>query len=88
MVPESSNVLLQCILLFNSKIYTFELTYGIKHRLPYLPILELTRVSYGREIVGKHLQLLKKARAIAPNNSMTAEDNYKAVLNAKDLNID
>ncbi len=55
----------------------FELTYGMKPRLPSLPIPELQRISYGEGFVAERLQLLKKAREIALEDSFKAGDSYK-----------
>jgi hypothetical protein len=42
----------------------FELTYGMKPKLPSFPFPELHRISYGEGFVTERLQLLKKARSI------------------------
>ncbi len=55
----------------------FELTYGMKPRLPSLPIPELQRISYGEGFVSERLQLLKKAREVALADSFEAGDAYK-----------
>jgi hypothetical protein len=48
----------------------FELTYGMKPRLPTFPTPELERINYGEGFVAERLQLLKKARQIALDHSM------------------
>jgi hypothetical protein len=55
----------------------YELTYGMKPRLPSLPIPELQRISYGEGFVSERLQILKKAREIALADSFKAGDWYK-----------
>jgi hypothetical protein len=55
----------------------FELTYGMKPRLPSLPIPELQRISYGEGFVSERLQILKKAREVALANSFKAGDTFK-----------
>jgi hypothetical protein len=54
-----------------------ELTYGIKPKLPPLPIPELQRISYGERFVSERLQILKKAREVALADSFKAGDSYK-----------
>ena len=61
----------------------FKLTYGMKPRLPSLPIPELQRISYGEGFVSERLQLLKKAREIALADSFKAGDSYKATHDKK-----
>jgi hypothetical protein len=60
-----------------TKSTPFELTYGMKPRLPSLPIPELQRISYGEGFVSERLQLLKKAREIALEDSFKAGNSYK-----------
>ena len=55
----------------------------MKPRLPSFPIPELSRISYGEGFVAERLQMLKKARQIALDNSMQAGDSYKKTHDAK-----
>ncbi len=55
----------------------------MKPRLPSLPIPELQRISYGEGFVSERLQLLKKAREIALEDSFKAGDSYKAAHDKK-----
>jgi hypothetical protein len=51
--------------------------YGMTPRLPFLPIPELQRISYGESFVSKRLQILKRAREVALADSFKAGDSYK-----------
>jgi hypothetical protein len=55
----------------------FELTYGMKPRLAAFPMPEFDRINYGEGFVAKRLQLLKKAKQIALEESMVTKDSYK-----------
>ncbi len=66
-----------------TKSTPFELTYGMKPRLPSLPIPELQRISYGEGFVSERLQILKKAREVALQESIKAGDKYKEVHDRK-----
>jgi hypothetical protein len=61
----------------------FEHTYGMKPRLPSFPVPELSRINYGKGFVAERLQLLKKARQIAVEQSMQEGDDYKKDHNSK-----
>jgi hypothetical protein len=50
----------------------YELTYGMKPRLPSLPISELQRISNREGFVAERLQILKKAREVAITNIFNA----------------
>jgi hypothetical protein len=60
-----------------TKSTPFELTYGMKPRLPTFPIPELQRISYGEGFVAERLQILRKARQIALDHSFEAATAYK-----------
>jgi hypothetical protein len=60
-----------------TKSTPYELTYGMKPRLPALPIPELQRISYGEGFISERLHILKKAREVALADSFKAGDTYK-----------
>jgi hypothetical protein len=64
-----------------TKSTPYELTYGMKPRLPSLPVPELQRISYGEGFVSERLQILKKAREVALENSFSAGNSYKEAHN-------
>jgi hypothetical protein len=66
-----------------TKSTPFELTYGMKPRLPSFPVPELQRISYGEGFVAERLQILKMARQIALDNSFEAGTAFKEAHNRK-----
>jgi hypothetical protein len=69
-----------------TKSRPFELTYGMKPRLPSLPVPELQRISYGEGFVSERLQILKKERVVALADSFKAGDSYKEAHDKKATN--
>jgi hypothetical protein len=55
----------------------FELTYGMKPRLPFFPIPELSRINYGEGLVAERLQLLKKARLYYSYRDVITQQLYQ-----------
>jgi hypothetical protein len=49
----------------------------MKPRLPSVPIPELQRISYGEGFVSERLQMLKKAREVALEDSFKSGDSDK-----------
>ena len=66
-----------------TKSSPFELLYGMKPRLPAFPGPELDRINYGEHFVAERLQILKKARQIAMDNSLEAGLKHKMAHDAK-----
>ena len=66
-----------------TKSTPFQLLYGMKPRLPAFPGPELDRINYGEHFVAERLQILKKARQIAMDNSLLAGEKHKQAHDVK-----
>ena len=66
-----------------TKSSPFELLYGMKPRLPAFPGPEMERINYGEGYVAERMQILKKARQIAMDNSLEAGLKQKAAHDVK-----
>jgi hypothetical protein len=60
-----------------SNTLPFELTYGMKSRLPAFPTPKLERINYCEGFVAEQWLILKKARQIALDHSVESGDNYQ-----------
>ncbi len=75
--------LAQLMFCYNTSYHTtkkstpFELTYGMKPRLPSLPIPELQRINNREGFVSERLQILRKPREVALADSFKAGDSFK-----------
>ena len=61
----------------------FQLLYGMKPRLPAFPGPELDRINYGEHFVAERMNILKKARQIAMDNSLEAGIKHKLAHDVK-----